>query len=183
MVDPPASPTGIFTYPGDTQIQDVLLLPDGLHALALLRIGSVNLWSVLVYYWVEIVAVAGVSILVVLLWRLLGRPLVMGGPHCRRCKYPLVGLDGEVCPECGAALTSRNRIIGRPRRLRVVIALALLVGIVAGYVTGRPRLTRVGSVNTWCRNFHLPARCFHLKVGAFGRFLQGSDLFVSLARY
>ena len=151
MVDPPASPTGIFTYPGDTQIQDVLLLPDGLHALALLRIGSVNLWSVLVYYWVEIVAVAGVSILVVLLWRLLGRPLVMGGPHCRRCKYPLVGLDGEVCPECGAALTSRNRIIGRPRRLRVVIALALLVGIVAGYVTGRPRLTRVGSVNTWCQ--------------------------------
>ncbi len=151
MSDQPLSPSGVFTYPGDTQIHDVIVLPDGLHALVLLRIGSVNVWSVLVYYWVEILAVVAVSLVFVLLWRLLGRSRVTGEPHCRRCNYLLVGFDGKVCPECGIALTSRNRIIGRPRRLPIVIALTMLVGIVAGYVTGRPRLPRTGSVSTWCQ--------------------------------
>ncbi len=151
MSDQPLSPSGVFTYPGDTQIHDVIVLPDGLHALVLLRIGSVNVWSVLVYYWVELLAVVGVSLVFVFLWRLLRRSRVIGKPHCRRCNYLLVGFGGEVCPECGIALTSRNRIIGRPRRLPIAIALTLLVSVVAGYVTGRTRLPRMGSVSTWCQ--------------------------------
>ena len=151
MVAPPLLPTGVFTYPGDTNIQDIVLLPDGSHLLAVFRIGSVNLWSVLVYGWIEIVATVAVGILVVALLRLLHRRRVIGQPHCRRCNYLLVNLGADVCPECGIELTSRNRVVGRPRRLRVAVTVGLLVAVFAGYATGYRRLARQGSVSTWCQ--------------------------------
>ncbi|MEE8129298.1 MAG: hypothetical protein V3T48_03370 [Vicinamibacterales bacterium] len=151
MVAPPLLPTGIFTYPGDTHIHDVVLLPGGSHALAVFRIGSVNLWSLLVYGWVEIVATVAVGILVVALWRLLHRRRAIGQPHCRRCNYLLVNLGADACPECGIALTSRNRVLGRPRRLPVAITVTLLVAVFGGYATGYRRLARQGGVSTWCQ--------------------------------
>ncbi len=151
MVAPPLLPTGVFTYPGDTNIHDVVLLPGGSHALAVFRIGSVNLWSLLVYGWIEIVATVAVGILVVALWRLLHRRRAIGQPHCRRCNYLLVNLGADVCPECGIALTSRNRVVGRPRGLRIAITAALLVAVFGGYAAGYRRLARQGSVSTWCQ--------------------------------
>ena len=151
MVAPPLLPTGVFTYPGNTNIHDVVLLPDGGHALAVFRIGSVNLWSLLVYGWVEIIATVAVGILVVAMWRLLHRRRDIGQPHCRRCNYLLVNLSADVCPECGLALTSRNRVMGRPRRLRIAITIALLVAVFGGYASGYRRLPRQGSVSRWCQ--------------------------------
>ena len=151
MVAPPLPPTGVFAYPGDTNIQDIVLLPDGSHLLAVFRIGSVNLWSLLVYGWVEIVATVAVGTLVVALWRLLHRRRAIGQPHCRRCNYLLVNLGADVCPECGIELTRRNRVMGRTRRTRVAVTVVLLVAVFAGYATGYRRLARQGSASTWCQ--------------------------------
>jgi len=149
MAAPPLSPSGVFTYPGDTQIQDILLLPDGLHALLLLRIGSVNLWSVLVYHWVEIVTAIAVCVLLLTLNHLVRRPRSVGKPYCRRCNYLLVGV-GDVCPECGVSVAGRNRVIGRSRRPRFVIVSVLLGLVLACYAVGYDRVTRDGRVNSWC---------------------------------
>ena len=149
MAAPPLPPTGVFTYPGDTQIQDILLLPDGRHALALFRVGSVNLWSVLVYHWIEIVTVVAVCVLLLALNHLLRRSRQPGKPYCRRCNYLLIGA-GDVCPECGASLTGRNRVIGRSRWPRVVLFTVLIGEIVGSYAVVNDRITRDGSVNSWC---------------------------------
>ena len=111
MAAKPLSPSGVFTYPGDTQIQDVLLLLDGRHGLALFRIGSGNLWSVLVYHWMGIVAAIAVCVLLLFLNHLSRLPRRVGKPYCRRCNYLLVGV-GDTCPECGASVAGRNRVPG-----------------------------------------------------------------------
>ena len=150
MAAPPLPPTGVFTYPGDTQIQDILLLPDGRHALALFRVGSVNLWSVLVYHWIEIVTVVAVCVLLLALNHLLRRSRQPGKPYCRRCNYLLIGV-GDVCPECGASLTGRNRVIGRSRRPRFVVVSVLLGAVLAYYAVGYDRGLRYGTANSWCQ--------------------------------
>ncbi|MEE8458876.1 MAG: hypothetical protein V3S08_03330 [Phycisphaerales bacterium] len=149
MAAKPLPPTGIFTYPGDTQIQDILLLPDGRHALALFRIGSVNLWSVLVYHWIEIVAAIAVCVLLLVLNHLIRLPRRVGEPYCRRCNYLLVGVGG-TCPECGASVAGRNRVTGRSRRPGFVLVAVLLGVVVGGYVVGNDRLPRDGTANSWC---------------------------------
>ncbi len=150
MAAPPLPPTGVFTYPGDTQIQDILLLPDGLHALVLLRIGSVNVWSVLVYHCVEIAAAIAVCVLLLILNHLIRRPRQPGKPYCRRCNYLLVGVDAEICPECGANVTGRNHVIGRSRRLRFVVLSLAFGSVVGSSVLGYDSFPRHGAVKSWC---------------------------------
>jgi len=149
MAAPPLPPSGVFTYPGDTQIQDILLLPDGRHALALFRVGSVNLWSVLVYHWLEIVTAITVCVLLLVLNHLVRRPRSVGKPYCRQCNYLLIGV-GDVCPECGVSLAGRNRVTGRSRWLRFVLFPVLIGSIVGSYAVVKDRVTRDGSVNSWC---------------------------------
>ncbi|TDJ57068.1 MAG: hypothetical protein E2O40_03580 [Planctomycetota bacterium] len=149
MAAKPLPPTGVFTYPGDTQIQDILLLPDGRHGLALFRIGSINLWSVLVYHWIEIVAAIAVCVLLLVLNHLIRRPRRVGKPYCRRCNYLLIGV-GDTCPECGASVAGRNRVTGRSRRPRFVLVAVLLGVVVGGYAVGNDRIPRDGIANSWC---------------------------------
>ena len=146
---PLRQPDGIFTYPGDTQIRDIILAPDGRSAYAVFAIGSVNIWAVLVYHWVEIAAaVIGVTV-ALMLWRVVRRRREIGQPHCRRCNYLLVNFSGTACPECGVELADRNRVMGRPRRWRIAMFSGLLAAVGAGYLGGRSQLPREGQASTW----------------------------------
>ncbi len=147
----PDPPDAVITFPGDARIQSVDLLPDGERALVVLRVGSVNLWAVLVYYWIELLAAALTATCVVLLWRLLRHRRQIGKPHCRHCNYLLVDFEGEVCPECGRALSPRNRVIGRPWRWRVAVVGTVLVGAIGSYLYLFPQVPRVGGAANWQR--------------------------------
>ncbi len=139
----------VFTYPGDTSIRSIHPGADGEHIYALFQVGSVNLWAVLVYHWVEIAALAGGITAAMLLWRLLRRRQEIGQPHCRKCNYLLVNFSGDCCPECGAQLTDRNRVTARPRGRRIAVLAAMLLVVFGGYLTGRSRLPREGAAGEW----------------------------------
>lgn len=128
-------PDGVFTFRGDTRIQDIVLAPEGTHAYAIFQIGSVNLWAVLVFFWPEITATLVTLCIGVALWRVLRRRRRLGEPHCRRCNYLLTNLSGDRCPECGFELTEGNRVIGQPRRWKIAALLVLMVMTAAGYLT------------------------------------------------
>jgi len=113
---------------------------------------TINVWSVVVYYWPETFGLVTVLAMICWLRRLARRKPIVGQVHCRRCFYCLIDHRSERCPECGAELTYRNRVIGRPRRWPIATALSVLIACVAGYFVFRSKLPRQGSVSstmTW----------------------------------
>src|SRR5688572_25588183 len=61
-------------------------------------------------------------------------------PHCRRCGYPVVGIDSAKCPECGSVLSAHGAVVRGERRRRpgpawagavLAAAAALLLGALA----------------------------------------------------
>jgi hypothetical protein len=147
----PASiqPSAIHTFPGDAWIESIYPAPEGQHVLIHWRLGSVNIWSVLVYYWPEIVA--GVTAIVMLLWlrHILKHKRVRGQLHCRRCDYLLTNLASSMCPECGLQLNDRTRVIGRSRRILVAINLILIAALACSWFVLRDRLPRRGAASEW----------------------------------
>lgn len=66
-------------------------------------------------------------------------------PHCSKCNYLLVGLEGGNCPECGQIISEKNIRFGERKTRPVLIGsgLVLLVaavgaGVVAQVSKGRP---------------------------------------------
>ncbi|MEX2212790.1 MAG: hypothetical protein WD768_01595 [Phycisphaeraceae bacterium] len=136
-------------------------------AIAVGRVTRANVWAFIVYFWPEILFLILFLGLLVILWRVvrvMRRPQAVGEPICRRCRYQLTGINGEACPECGTKLTPRNRILGRSRRRRLAVPLALGALILSGasvlfyfwypplgdYQWGwNSDLSREGSVSSW----------------------------------
>ena len=143
------NPSHIFSYPGDTWIDWIDLTPDGKHLRAHWRLGSVNLWAVLVYFWPELLAFIAALMLVVMLCRVIRRKRIVGQWYCRKCNYQLANSVSDRCPECGATLTPRNRVIGRPPLWRLGLIGVLLMAIGAGYEYGRGHFPREGTVSKW----------------------------------
>jgi hypothetical protein len=111
----------------------------------------VNVWTILVYLWPELLG--GLSAILVLvslipLWRLRRRPRIVGAPHCRNCNYCVRGVESGICPECGRPI--RRPIIGRPLRRRIAVPVTLLAVVVLGYGgLWALRLPRWGSASHW----------------------------------
>ena len=149
------------------------VLPDG-KALSLGVEPRANVWEVIVFFWPEL-AMAALLLLLLWpawrIWRVMRRPQAVGQPHCRRCNYQLTGITSSNCPECGAELTSRNRMTGKARKRRLVPALVIAGGL-AGSLTAlvilweppsavggwtmEPVLPRDGRVSTWFRWYSGP---------------------------
>ncbi|MFI5379033.1 MAG: hypothetical protein ACHRHE_07045 [Tepidisphaerales bacterium] len=113
------------------------------------EVEQANVWGLMVYYWPE--AAAGIVALLALRWliRVARTKQYPGEQHCRRCNYLLKGLLSGRCPECGTELSARNRVAGRRRWPRVVMALAVLVVVVGGYLWGNWHAPRTGSPSEW----------------------------------
>ena len=101
--------------------------------------GSVLTWWSL---WL-IAGGCGVMVVVVLgLW-LTGRLKRRVGtePHCRKCNYPLTGLESDRCPECGTELVEgRTVILGRRKAATGLVVFAnvlLIVGLAAMFLAAR----------------------------------------------
>jgi hypothetical protein len=67
-------------------------------------------------------------------------------PHCRKCDYPLVGIDSDHCPECGADLRAPHAVaLGQRVRSRGVAAggaALVLLGLMIGYSALSPAVRR-----------------------------------------
>ena len=104
---------------------------------------AINLFSLLAAGWVEVLALLGVLASIWWLRRVARRPQESGHPYCRRCNYLLTKLQGDICPECGASVAGRGRIIGRRRWPRAILAagcLSTTVGLYAAFARAAPRL-------------------------------------------
>ena len=56
-------------------------------------------------------------------------------PHCRKCEYPLRGIDSDRCPECGADLRAPGGVVvGERVPRRGPAALGVGIGLVALFV-------------------------------------------------
>jgi hypothetical protein len=148
-VPPAIQPSAIHAFPGDTWIENIHRAPDSQHVVVHWRLGSVNVWSVLVYYWPEIVA--GVMAILILFWlrHIFKHKRVHGQVHCRRCDYLLTNLVSDTCPECGLRLNERARVLGRSRRAPAAINLALIAALVVSWFVLRDRLPRQGTTSGW----------------------------------
>jgi len=68
-------------------------------------------------------------------------------PRCRKCRYELTNLKSDACPECGTALTPRNRVIGMRSRWRMALAPAALLLIGSAWWFGESHVPRHGWVS------------------------------------
>ena len=61
---------------------------------------------------------------------------VGSAPHCLKCNYPIMGISGATCPECGAVLNLRTIAQGEHRPMRSVVLMGWIfaaVGVVSIY--------------------------------------------------
>jgi hypothetical protein len=140
--------------------------PDGARLYASYPMPVIDVWSLAVSLWPELLG--GVLALLtivtlVLLLRRRSRRQSAGAPHCRRCNYDLSahaaaerGLafpPGTKCPECGSDLARRPPRRGRSFRRRAAIPLALWTGAAAAYaalfIAGVPRVNAASAWLDW----------------------------------
>jgi hypothetical protein len=116
------------------RVENVVFSPDSSALYVQYSDAVLSLWPVAVHFWPWILGVlVGLlgAICLTALFRIARRPQIAGHPHCRRCNYDLFGTTGQVCPECGLALTKRAPLLGRSRKQRALTwTLALTIGTV-----------------------------------------------------
>ncbi len=142
-------PDHTLTIRRGTRSPVVEFAPDGRTAYVYANINQVKVWETIVNYWPEIAAAILGLILLATLIRSAGKDQEPGEQYCRRCNYNLRGLPGDQCPECGTTLTPENRVEGRRRRPRFVIATILLICVAVAYVPAATRLPRQGRASQW----------------------------------
>ncbi len=146
-------PTHVIEFDDGPMIGRTVFSADGKSIYVLLQPEAVNIWSLLVYRWPEIlgVVVGGVILITVLIARRAARrKLIRGKPHCRECSYCLEGCPSDICPECGHDHSRKGVVVGKPlwRRLTPILAPALLVAV--GYLGLMvAHVPRKGVVNNW----------------------------------
>jgi hypothetical protein len=107
---------------------------------------TVNVWSFGVWYWPEALAVV-LALLVLVTGRWWWFARKGKEPRCRKCRYELTNLKSDACPECGTALTPRNRVIGMRSRWRMALAPAALLLIGSAWWFGESHVPRHGWVS------------------------------------
>ncbi|MFI5379351.1 MAG: hypothetical protein ACHRHE_08640 [Tepidisphaerales bacterium] len=132
-----------------TPVNVVGFAPDNKTAYVDGAVNQVNVWETIVHYWPEIAAAGLGVILLPMLIRAARKRHEPGEQYCRHCDYNLRGLTSLQCPECGTELTAKNRVPGRSRRPRLVVASFLLASVAATYVFAATRLPRQGSASQW----------------------------------
>ncbi|MCH7547715.1 MAG: hypothetical protein IID30_15055 [Planctomycetes bacterium] len=170
--DPEKQPTDQWTHHLDHPgVRSVAFDPDGRSVYIHVHEPMINIWTLLVSHWPELltgVLALETVVLIYLLLRIRRRPQVRNQPYCRKCNYNLsshvdcVGGDKPArfevfenarCPECGLELNRRRLVRGRTRRRRLAIiaplwgitGLALAIMLLAGV----PREGRVGRYFNW----------------------------------
>ena len=95
--------------------------------------------------------------------------------HCRRCNYNLSATaHDQPCPECGPDRRRRSRIIGRTRRRRLAVPLA--IGLAAALSYGTLHALRVGRINRASQLFTINST--RLAVWADGRKLPWAKPYI-----
>ncbi len=107
---------------------------------------TVNLWSFGVWYWPEALAVV-LALLVLVTGRWWWFARRGSEPRCRKCRYELTNLKSEACPECGTALTPRNRVTGLRSKWRMALAPVALLLIGIAWWFGEGHVPRHGWVS------------------------------------
>lgn len=151
MLEPDVhQPLQHIELPAGYHIWEAVFSPDGETVHALVTSPAVNVWTLLVYFWPEVlgaVALLTAVVCVPMLWRILARRRIVGEPHCRKCNYCLRGV-GERCPECGAS-TARP-VIGRATWRRTLPFALPLAVVVLGYgALWAIQLPRSGPASSW----------------------------------
>jgi hypothetical protein len=139
-----------------SRVQSVVFGADN-HIYATISDTSLNAWSIVVYYWPEVLGAILALVLLTLfvpIIRIARRPQVAGAPHCRRCNYDLSASPADgPCPECGVELARVRPIRGRARRRRLLIPLGIGVILAVSYasphVFGVPRKNRASYAFDW----------------------------------
>jgi hypothetical protein len=72
-----------------------------------------NLLKVIVTFWAISLASAPAVLIV---WQYF-RPAILPGPYCPNCRYCLIGVSIDCCPECGRAFTLAELGISRDQLL------------------------------------------------------------------
>jgi hypothetical protein len=135
-------PVALWTFPSGSRIHALTVSPDGKSAYVAMTLQAVNLWAVLVHYWPEEAALTVTLLLLILLRRTRCQCQVIGEPYCRTCGYRLTKLESATCPECGALLTVRNRVLGKRPPWRAVVLVAVLATVLVMYVLYADRAQR-----------------------------------------
>ena len=132
----PIPPDQVINFPGT--VRQVTFSPDGYTAYVVHDDYTIRLdWLVADYVPPAIIVLLTIPVLVALarLWRLRRKRRVPGEPYCRKCNYQLTSFQGDKCPECGADLTGRHRVIAQPIR-RSVRRFFIIVALFAAAVFG-----------------------------------------------
>lgn len=143
------APSAIYALP-DEDIPDSVVV-DLPHRKAYIasEFVAINILSLLAALWVEALALAVAMASMWWLRRLARRPQEIGRPYCRRCNYLLAHLSGVICPECGATVTGRGRLVGRRRWPRAMLATCALGGSVGLYLAFARRAPRLIWPDRW----------------------------------
>ncbi|MBL1218987.1 MAG: hypothetical protein D8M59_16020 [Planctomycetes bacterium] len=150
---PLVEPTSIITYPGDTVIGDIALGPNGDSIVNLIGVRGVNLWSLLVYCWPEVVCLLllGIGASIYMRKRKIKPWTGIGEPHCRECDYRLTGCDSHRCPECGAHVSGKKKVCGKNMRVRPIMWFASSILLIIFIQVGCRRFPwmfpRIGTVS------------------------------------
>lgn len=131
-------PTTTVTLPGGFSVFSIVFSGDSNRLFAEVNWNEVNVWTVLVYFWPEVLGllVGAFTILsVVVVARIIRTPRRPGVPYCRRCNYCLEALAADRCPECGTALVGKQTVLGRTllRRLPLPASAGMLAAL--GYAS------------------------------------------------
>ncbi|MFI5380564.1 MAG: hypothetical protein ACHRHE_14805 [Tepidisphaerales bacterium] len=133
----------------DAEVEVLGFSDDGNTLYLYAGVTQLNIGGLLLYYWPEAAAILVVLILLRWLVRVARRPQFPGEEHCRRCNYLLKNLPSARCPECGTELTPRNRLPGRRRWPRMVIASILILAAATAWLCTKAHLPREGTVGNW----------------------------------
>lgn len=179
LAQPPAQPPDPGMQPTDQwshhldhpKVVSAAFDPDGRSVYIHVHEPMINIWTLMVNHWPELltgVLILETVVLIYLMFRIRRRPQVRNQPYCKKCNYNLsshVECVGEGkparfevsesarCPECGLELNRRRVRRGRTRRRRLafiaplwgITGLALAIMLLAGV----PRAGRVARYFNW----------------------------------
>ncbi len=134
LTDPMRGADLVLTPPGYLEL--AIIAPDGRSAYVLSSCPTVSFWNLLIGWGPIILAavLALVGICLLWRWRKLWAPGGAGSmDRCPRCSYPVKGLRGPSCPECGLDISTgslepaRSAWVGSRRRVALLCAIVFLI--------------------------------------------------------
>ncbi len=115
--------------PHSTDLLEVTFAPQGDTLYVAANSEVVNLWSICVFHWPEILGGLLALILLVCTWRLVRivrRPRIEGRVYCGRCNYDVTDAP-PTCPECGRDLEAKPARPGKTRLRRSIPTIVIVL--------------------------------------------------------